>query len=98
MFTDLSRKAKPLRGIAVLAGWLYRHTFFVASSTVRAEQCRSEIWKPAQQNDLRNARDAELEAVLGVNAVAPVGMETPEANPMNRYGLPEGPDTREQDR
>lgn len=36
VFTDLSRKAGRLPAGVVLAGWLCRHTFFVASSLVRA--------------------------------------------------------------
>lgn len=40
VFTDLSVRAKSLQGIAVLAGWLHQHAFFVASTTVRTEQRR----------------------------------------------------------
>jgi RNA polymerase sigma factor (sigma-70 family) len=49
VFTDLSRKAKRLPSGVVLAGWLCRHAFFVASTAVRAEQRRRSREKQAVQ-------------------------------------------------
>lgn len=40
VFTDLAAKARTLPAQTVLAGWLYRHTCFVATSLVRAEARR----------------------------------------------------------
>ncbi|MCC7376376.1 MAG: sigma-70 family RNA polymerase sigma factor [Verrucomicrobiales bacterium] len=42
VFADLSRKARQLPRDIVLAGWLYRHTTFVASKAVRTELRRRE--------------------------------------------------------
>ena len=40
VFTDLARKAKTLPPDVYLSGWLYRHTCFTASKTVRGERRR----------------------------------------------------------
>lgn len=40
VFADLARKATRLPGDVVLSAWLYRHTFFVASSMIRTERRR----------------------------------------------------------
>ncbi|HSH16284.1 MAG TPA: sigma-70 family RNA polymerase sigma factor, partial [Verrucomicrobiae bacterium] len=40
VFADLARKAARLPGDIVLSAWLYRHTFFVASSMIRTERRR----------------------------------------------------------
>lgn len=40
VFADLARKAARLPAGVILSGWLYRHTFFVASSMIRAERRR----------------------------------------------------------
>lgn len=40
VFADLARKAARLPGDVVLSAWLYRHTFFVASSMIRTERRR----------------------------------------------------------
>src|SRR5262245_40594748 len=40
VFTDLARKASDLPRNLVLAGWLYRHSVFVASSLIRKEARR----------------------------------------------------------
>lgn len=40
VFADLVRKAARLPGEVVLSAWLYRHTFFVASSMIRTERRR----------------------------------------------------------
>ncbi|MES2708128.1 MAG: sigma-70 family RNA polymerase sigma factor [Verrucomicrobiota bacterium] len=40
VFTDLARKAAHLPPTVVLAGWLYRHTGFVAAKMIRSEQRR----------------------------------------------------------
>jgi RNA polymerase sigma factor (sigma-70 family) len=40
VFTDLARRAPALCGSVVLAGWLYRHTYFTATKLVRTERRR----------------------------------------------------------
>ncbi len=40
VFADLARKAARLPADVILSGWLYRHTFFVASSMIRTERRR----------------------------------------------------------
>ncbi len=49
VFMDLSLKAKSLARGVVLAGWLCRHTFFVASAKVRTEQRRRQRERQAVQ-------------------------------------------------
>src|SRR5215469_12994318 len=49
VFTDLARKAASLPANVMLGGWLHRHTGFVASSMVRAEQRRLEREKEAAE-------------------------------------------------
>jgi RNA polymerase sigma factor (sigma-70 family) len=49
VFIDLSVKAKSLHRRVVLAGWLCRHAFFVASSKVRTEQRRRKRERDAVQ-------------------------------------------------
>lgn len=49
VFTDLSLRTHAVRNGAALAGWLYRHTFFVASTTVRTEQRRRQREREAAQ-------------------------------------------------
>lgn len=59
VFTDLSRKAKILPHRVVLSGWLCRHTFFVASSIIRAEQRRRNRERQVAQ---MNASDDSTES------------------------------------
>ena len=40
VFTDLARKARSLRNVELLGGWLHRHTGFVAGGMVRSERRR----------------------------------------------------------
>src|SRR4051794_8778490 len=47
VFIDLSVKASTLPRGVVLAGWLCRHTFFVASTKVRSEQRRRKCEREA---------------------------------------------------
>jgi RNA polymerase sigma factor (sigma-70 family) len=54
VFFDLSRKAQGLSFPVVLAGWLCRHTFFVASSLVRAERRRRRREQLAVQMNVPN--------------------------------------------
>lgn len=54
VFTDLARKAASLPRNVVLAGWLHRHTRFMAANAVRAE-CR------------RHAREQKAAAMQGMN-------------------------------
>lgn len=42
VFADLARKADRIPSDAVLSAWLYRHTFFVASSMIRRERRRRD--------------------------------------------------------
>lgn len=42
VFTDLAHKAAQLPPTVVLAGWLYRHTGFVAAKMIRSEQRRRQ--------------------------------------------------------
>lgn len=54
VFVDLARKAKTLPADVVLSAWLYRHTFFVASSTVRTEQRRRKREHEATAMDIKS--------------------------------------------
>src|SRR5882762_6636174 len=58
VFIDLSVKAKSLPRRVLLAGWLCRHAFFVASSKVRTEQRRRKREREAVQ---MNASEDVLE-------------------------------------
>jgi RNA polymerase sigma factor (sigma-70 family) len=59
VFTDLARKARSLRGVEMLGGWLHRHTGFVASNFVRTEQRRQiREQEAAQMNALTDSPDA----------------------------------------
>jgi RNA polymerase sigma factor (sigma-70 family) len=49
VFTDLARKAPSLRDVAMLGGWLHRHTGFIASSMVRSEHRRQVREQEAAQ-------------------------------------------------
>lgn len=49
VFLDLARKAVSLPRNVILAGWLHRHTCFVASSTLRRESRRREREKKASE-------------------------------------------------
>src|SRR5215469_10523260 len=68
VFTDLARKAKSLRDVAMLGGWLYRYTGFVASNAVRGEKRRQiREQEAAQMNATSESPDAlwqELAPVL----------------------------------
>jgi RNA polymerase sigma factor (sigma-70 family) len=68
VFMDLSLKARSLLSSPTLPGWLCRHTFFVASAKVRAEQRRRARERhAAQMNELQQSagRDwDELSPVL----------------------------------
>jgi DNA-directed RNA polymerase specialized sigma24 family protein len=57
VFTDLSRKAKALPDGVFLAGWLHRHTFFVASTTVRKEQRRRQHEQQAVEMNTLNSSE-----------------------------------------
>ncbi|HTR40654.1 MAG TPA: sigma-70 family RNA polymerase sigma factor [Pseudomonadales bacterium] len=59
VFTDLARKAKSLRDVAMLGGWLYRYTGFVASNAVRGERRRQiREQEAAQMNATSESSDA----------------------------------------
>jgi RNA polymerase sigma factor (sigma-70 family) len=70
VFIDLSTKAKALPRGVVLAGWLCRHAFFVASSLVRTERRRRMREREAAQmnasNDVSEPDWEKLNAVLDV--------------------------------
>jgi RNA polymerase sigma factor (sigma-70 family) len=58
VFTDLARKAKSLRGVEMLGGWLYRYTGFVASNAVRGEKRRQiREQEAAQMNATSESSD-----------------------------------------
>lgn len=60
VFADLARKAGSLGSVSVLAGWLHRHTCFVASNTVRTEQRRRRREKQAcEMNALHDNPESE---------------------------------------
>ena len=54
VFADLARKARRLSGGIVLAGWLYRHTCFVAASMVRADHRRQTRERHALEMNEQN--------------------------------------------
>ncbi|MBL9136403.1 MAG: sigma-70 family RNA polymerase sigma factor [Verrucomicrobiales bacterium] len=54
VFADLARKARQLPREIVLAGWLYRHTTFVASKAVRTELRRREREQVAVEHHHRD--------------------------------------------
>lgn len=59
VFTDLARKAKSLRNVELLGGWLHRHTGFVASNMVRSEQRRQiREQEAAQMNATHDSPDS----------------------------------------
>ena len=59
VFTDLARKAKSLRDVELLGGWLHRHTGFVASSIVRGERRRqAREQETAEMNALQDSPDS----------------------------------------
>jgi RNA polymerase sigma factor (sigma-70 family) len=67
VFTDLSGKAKSLRGISVLPAWLHRHTFFVASTVVRTEQRRRHREQEAvQMNALTDSTRPDWDRLVPV--------------------------------
>src|SRR5215469_10752362 len=59
VFTDLARKAKSLRNVEMLSGWLHRHTGFVASNMVRSEHRRQiREQEAAQMNATHDSPDS----------------------------------------
>lgn len=60
VFTALAQKARTLPPGIVLAGWLYRHTTFVARQALRTERRRQQREQTAA---LMNAINADTEAV-----------------------------------
>ena len=81
VFTDLARKAGKLPRGVVLAGWLYRHSYFTACKAVRAERRRKareqiavEISAPEQEP---GAAWEEIAPILdeAVNKLAPADQE-----------------------
>src|SRR5436190_14415346 len=70
VFADLARKARGQDGPEIVAGWLYRHTYFTASKAVRRDRRRQARERQATdmkpQQDRNESRfDAEkLAAVL----------------------------------
>jgi RNA polymerase sigma factor (sigma-70 family) len=67
VFTDLAREAARLSSGTLLGSWLYKHTCFVASKTVRSEQRRLAREKEASQmltNDSENTAWAEIAPLL----------------------------------
>ena len=58
VFADLARNASSLRDVALLGGWLHRHTGFVAAKMVRTERRReAREREAAEMNALQNSPD-----------------------------------------
>jgi RNA polymerase sigma factor (sigma-70 family) len=58
VFTDLARKARSLRRVELLGGWLHRHTGFVAAGMVRSERRRQiREQEAAHMNALNDSPD-----------------------------------------
>ena len=58
VFTDLARKARSLRSVELLGGWLHRHTGFVAAGMVRSERRRQiREQEAAHMNALNDSSD-----------------------------------------
>ena len=68
VFADLALKARTLRKLEFLGGWLHRHTGFVASNMVRSEQRRQvREQEAAQMNAISESPDSlwqQLEPLL----------------------------------
>lgn len=56
VFADLALKARTLRKLEHLGGWLHRHTGFIASNMVRSEQRRQV---PAGNHQARGDDDGD---------------------------------------
>lgn len=54
VFTDLARKAKAIPQDALLGGWLYQHTRFIASKAVRTERRRHARERQAVEMNAQN--------------------------------------------
>jgi RNA polymerase sigma factor (sigma-70 family) len=81
VFTDLSLKARSLPRGVVLAGWLHRHTFFVASSMVRAEQRRRNRERQAgQMNTLDDSTEPDWDRLVPILDEALQGLGTADRN------------------
>jgi RNA polymerase sigma factor (sigma-70 family) len=81
VFTDLSLKARSLPRGVMLAGWLHRHTFFVASSMVRTEQRRRNREKQAaQMNTLDNSTEPDWDRLVPLLDQALQGLGTADRN------------------
>jgi RNA polymerase sigma factor (sigma-70 family) len=64
VFCDLARKATSLSPKVILPGWLYRHTCFTASKSIRTERRRQAREQTAMQlNSLSNEPDASWDHV-----------------------------------
>jgi len=64
VFTDLAREARGLPSDVMLGGWLHRHTFFVASKTVRGERRRQS--RERQVVELNSPEDHSAENLAQV--------------------------------
>ena len=68
VFADLALKARSLRKLGYLGGWLHRHTGFIASNMVRSEQRRQiREQEAAQMNAISESPDSlwqQLEPLL----------------------------------
>ncbi|HWD90929.1 MAG TPA: sigma-70 family RNA polymerase sigma factor [Verrucomicrobiae bacterium] len=83
VFTDLARKARSLREVEFLGGWLHRHAGFVASNLLRSEQRRQIREQQAvEMNALLDSPDASWQQL------APVLDETIESlEPSDRQAI-----------
>jgi RNA polymerase sigma factor (sigma-70 family) len=67
VFADLAQRARKLPRAVVLAGWLYRHSYFTACKAVRAERRRKAREQTAVEMSV-----VQQEAEAGWDEIAPV--------------------------
>jgi RNA polymerase sigma factor (sigma-70 family) len=81
VFADLARKARRLPPNVVLAGWLYRHSYFTACKSVRAERRRKAREQAAlEMNAVQHEPEASWEEIApllddAINELAPADQE-----------------------
>lgn len=79
VFADLARKARALREVELLGGWLHRHTGFVAANLVRSEQRRRvREQEVVQMNALNDPPDSGWQHLAAELDETIESLETPE--------------------
>ena len=79
VFTDLAHKAKSLRDVELLGGWLHRHTGFVASTIVRGERRRqAREQETAAMNALQDSPDSLWQQMAPLLDETIDGLEAPD--------------------